>query len=87
MLYAHICGIQENIYSNLEFIPVKKNGFEFSFSTFNTDLSKSGELLREIQFYLIESELVQAVGRARVLRMEATVHLFSNYPLKGVILY
>ena len=31
---------------------------------------------------MIESELEQAVGRARLLRHACTVHLFSNFPLK-----
>lgn len=31
----------------------------------------------------MESRLVQAVGRARLVRENATVHLFSKYPLIG----
>ena len=38
--------------------------------------------LRAIQFYMIESELEQAVGRARLLRCDCTVNLFSDFPLK-----
>jgi hypothetical protein len=30
---------------------------------------------------MIESELEQAIGRARLLRNKCTVHLFSNFPL------
>ena len=37
---------------------------------------------RAIQFYMIESELEQAVGRARLLRCDCTVNLFSDFPLK-----
>lgn len=88
MIYAHVCGIDKAIVMDLEFVNVRRNGFEFTFSTFNSnDLSKTGELIREIQFYLIESELIQAVGRARVLRNNCTVHLFSNLPLKGAKIY
>ena len=51
-----------------------------------TDLSLvstyENELLRHIQFWLIESELEQCVGRARLLRNECNVYLFSNFPLK-----
>jgi hypothetical protein len=51
------------------------NGFRFWISTYdNKDL-------RNIQFYFIESELRQAVGRARPNTELVTVHLFSNYPL------
>lgn len=40
------------------------------------------EFLRDIQFYMIESELEQAVGRARLLRCDCTVNLFSDFPLR-----
>jgi len=51
------------------------NGFEFKFNCFNN------ENLRIIQFSYIESDLIQAVGRARTLRTKAKVDLYSNYPL------
>ena len=35
---------------------------------------------------MIESELEQAVGRARLLRKECTVNLFSNFPLRQAIM-
>lgn len=52
------------------------NGFRFMFNCFDN------EELREIQLALIESDLVQAVGRARTLRTPATVELYSNFPLR-----
>ena len=52
-----------------------RNGFRFMFRTFE-NLS-----LQAIQFALIERELIQAVGRARLLRYDAKVYLFSNFPL------
>lgn len=55
---------------------VEHNGYRFWFNTF-TD-----ENLRSVQFWMIESELEQAIGRARLLRHDCTVHLFSNFPLK-----
>ena len=55
---------------------IERNGFNFSFMTFKDPL------LREIQLYLIESEAEQAVGRARQVSHNCTVHLFSNLPLK-----
>jgi len=54
---------------------VTHNGYRFWFTTYNDDE------LRPIQFWMIESELEQAVGRARLLRNQCNVHLFSNYPL------
>ena len=40
------------------------------------------ELLRTIQFHLIESELEQAVGRARTLTERCNVRVYSNFPLR-----
>ena len=88
LLMAHACGVKETITMDMEFVTIKRNGYEFSFSTFNShDLSPTGELIREIQFYLIESDIIQAVGRARALRKNCKVHVFSNYPLRGSKLY
>ncbi|KNB62898.1 hypothetical protein [Chryseobacterium sp. Hurlbut01] len=54
---------------------VRHRGFEFTFYCFED------ENLRDIQFHVIESNLVQAVGRARTLRKDCTVSLYSNFPL------
>ena len=54
---------------------VMHNGYRFRFTTFKD------EGLRAIHLWMIESELEQAVGRARLLRNVCTVHLFSNFPL------
>lgn len=51
------------------------NGYRFRFTTFQD------EGLRAIHLWMIESELEQAVGRARLLRNDCEVHLFSNFPL------
>ena len=59
---------------------VTYNGYRFRFTTFDD------EILRTIQFYIIETDLEQAVGRARLLRCDATVKLFSNFPLRQAIL-
>ena len=54
---------------------VEHNGYKTYFTTF------SNPKLRDIQFWMLESELEQAVGRARLLRKDCTVHLYSNFPL------
>lgn len=54
---------------------VYHNGFKFWFNTY------SRPELRAIHFHLIESELRQAIGRARVNTTHANVKLYSNYPL------
>ena len=38
--------------------------------------------MRKFHFWMIESDLEQAVGRARLLRCACTVNLFSNFPLR-----
>lgn len=81
LLAAIIAGKVES-YEKISYINARRNGFEFYFNTY-----AEGSLLQEIQFYYIESELVQAIGRARVLRTNATVHVFSNYPVRGAALY
>lgn len=83
-------AIKEDIVieQGIDYTNVRRNGFEFYFNTYNHgSVTKTDNLLQEIQFYLIESELIQAVGRARILRTDATVHLFSNCPLLGCKLY
>lgn len=55
---------------------VTYNGYRFWCMTFKD------ENLREINFWMIESELEQAVGRARLLRNQCKVILFSNFPLR-----
>lgn len=56
---------------------VETNEYQFMFMTFD-NLN-----LRKIQFHFIESALMQAVGRARLIREPATVEVFSNFPLVG----
>ena len=68
---------------NARLIPnmlVEHNGWRFPFTTYDDPV------LRNIQFYMIESELEQAVGRARLLRCPVTVNLFSNFPLRQAIM-
>ena len=55
---------------------VKKGIFEFRFMTYK-DLN-----LQRIQFWYIEGELLQAIGRARLLRENAVVWVFTNFPLE-----
>lgn len=38
-------------------------------------------ILRTLQLYMISSDLEQSVGRARILREDATVYLFSSFPV------
>lgn len=60
---------------SLRYLEITHNGYRFWFYTYEN------ELLRRIQLWMIESELEQSVGRARLLREDCTVWLFSNLPL------
>ena len=61
--------------AQMKYQEIERNNYRFWFMTY------SNEDLRDIQTWLIESELEQAVGRARLLRNDCSVFLFSNYPL------
>lgn len=52
---------------------VENGMYAFPFMTFRD------KEIRNLQFYFIESELEQAIGRARILRHDCTVYLFSNF--------
>ena len=75
-LVAHSIGLDFDEDEEMTMQMVEHNGYRFSFNTF------ADENLRAVQFWMIESELEQAIGRARLLRHDCTVHLFSNFPLK-----
>lgn len=78
LLFANVLGIKVGKKdSKMHYVPVKRYGFEYYFYRFDN------EDLREIQLHIIESELIQAVGRARILRKECVVTVLSNLPLAG----
>ena len=54
---------------------VSHKQFRFKFKTYKN------EVLRNLQMGSIEGDLIQAVGRARALRNDVTVRLYSNFPL------
>ena len=76
-LYSQALGIsiRSSDFSKIGQKCVEHNGFRFWFNAYDNDN------LRHLQFYFIESELRQAVGRARVNTEPAHVRLFSSYPL------
>jgi hypothetical protein len=73
-LYAAVLGV-ETADMKMQRQSVLHNGFRFRFMTF------ASSQLQRIQFHFIERELIQAVGRARLVRENCTVHVYSNYPL------
>lgn len=56
------------------------NGFEFYMMTY------ANSELRNIQQYMIDSDLEQAIGRARLIYHDCTVHLYGNFPARQGIL-
>ncbi len=60
---------------------IEYNGYRFNFYTYTNN-----QFLRELQLYFIDSQLCQAVGRARTIRTNAIVHVFSNFPIRGATL-
>lgn len=54
---------------------VERNGFSFNIMTYGNPF------MQNLQLFFLESEIEQAVGRARLLRNVCTVYLFSNFPV------
>ena len=57
---------------------VKKYGFEFDLNTYENE---TDIFLTNIQLYFCYSELIQAIGRARALRFDCKVYVYSALPL------
>jgi hypothetical protein len=78
-LMGHAVGIPVNQIP-FEFAPrtVRRNEFEVSLWCQSDD-----EFFQALEFTLVERELAQAVGRARLPENDCEVHLFSNYVLSG----
>ena len=79
LLFASVLGLDVRLNeSKVMYQPVSRGNYNFYFNTYS-----SNDLLREIQFYMIESELVQTVGRARAITEPCKVLVLSNYPVPG----
>jgi hypothetical protein len=78
-IYACLFGWKYDI-DDLQFQDrtIMRNEFEFSFPT-----CSALPHFQNLQLAMIEAELEQAVGRARLVNNNCTVHLFSNMPLAG----
>jgi hypothetical protein len=68
----------QEVNEDFRYIPIRRNGMEYYFNTF-----VDNPTLRRVQLQMIEAELFQAVGRARILRNDCTVTVLSNYPIPG----
>ena len=65
-----------DVSANMSVRKVRNEYYSFQMMTFEN------KLMQELQFYFLESELEQAIGRARLLRFDCTAFLFSNYPCR-----
>ena len=61
-----------------------RNGF---WNTQNTYTDALDKVFTDFQIYFVVAEIVQAVGRARLVNEECTVHLYSNIPLKQCVIH
>lgn len=75
-LISSSIGIRKSISDVIGVKEVKFNGYKFRFPTFDDPE------IRAIHLNYINSELVQAIGRARALRNDVKVLVFSSLPLK-----
>jgi len=74
---AYALGIDLNsVNLELQDLKIDWKGIRFRFTTYED------ERLRNIQLGAIEADLVQAIGRARSLRTNAEVLVYSNLPLQ-----
>ncbi len=77
-LFARELGIDSS--DTLSTRKTTYSGFEFYMMTYDNSE------LRNIQQYMISSDLEQAIGRARLIYHNCTVHLYGNFPARQGIL-
>ena len=65
---------------NVKVLSVEDECYKYWIHTY-----KSSDM-REIQMYFIKSELIQAVGIARLLRYDCTVKLYASVPLPQAVI-
>lgn len=75
----YMYAIYRTVYNPIEksrFRRIENTNYSFKLNT------QDDEQYQKIQKYLIGSELEQAVGRARLLRYDCTVYLYSGFPVE-----
>ena len=81
-LWAALLGLNtdEDAYSFRE-RPVEWEEYEIDLPTCSEDRD-----LQRIYLWLAHSDIVQAVGRARLVDNDCTVHVFAKLPVSGCVL-
>ena len=74
-LTAFAIGINPNDEDDLKYRIVEYGNYKFPFRTF------ACKEMQKIQLSIIEADLIQSIGRARPLRNECYIELFSNLPI------
>lgn len=81
-LYAHVLKIPNSKDAiKFDWREIIRGEFEFQMQ-----LCSGLPALQDLQLWMIESELAQAVGRARLIHHDTKVHLFSSVPVPGCVL-
>ena len=78
-LYGMAAGVNVDQY-HMRAMRVAYNGYDFQVNSFDN------ERLRAIQLWMLESLLEQAVGRARLLRFDCTVKVFTRFPIDQALI-
>lgn len=79
LLVASLLGIRYSSTDRLEYVPIRRNGYWYWTMTYPNNAE-----LRDLQLHMVESALIQAVGRARTLRYEVTCYVAANVILPNV---
>ena len=72
--------LEINSDEKMRFLEVEDECFKYWLHTYEN------KHLQNIQLWLIKTELVQAVGRARLLRYDCTVKLYASIPLEQALI-
>lgn len=78
-LYGMAAGVKD-VTETMKDIRIDYNGYNFSMKTFENPE------MRLIQLWLLESQIEQAVGRARLLRNDCTVKVFARFPVDQAVI-
>lgn len=70
----------ENVNTKMRFMEVEDECYKYWLHTYEEPF------LQRIQLWLMKSELIQAVGRARLLRYNCTVKLYASIPLPQAVI-
>lgn len=79
--YCYIYGETSVKYEDMKKRRVEYNGYSFVIMTY------ADPKLQNLMLYMIESDLEQAIGRARLLRTDAHVVVLSGFPCKQAIIH